>query len=353
MERVTINDIARELNITAATVSRALNDHPAISEATTTLVKEKAEQLNYRQNRIASSLRSGKSFIWGVLIPSAQINFFGSVVHGIENFASRNGYSTLLYQSEELMENEIKGLDNFLRSGVDGIIASIARETTTYDHFLEIKKKGIPMVFFDRTNDELGVPAVVIDDYKGAFEATEHLIEQGCKRIAHIGGPEHSDIFIARRLGYKDALRKNNMEVINELIVTGNLSIESGKDCMSQLINLPNPPDGVFAVEDFTALGALQFLKTHKISVPGEVAIIGFANEEFGKYITPDLSTVDQQTVKMGEEAAGLLMKLSQKKNFYNDPPQKIVLEPKMIVRESSRKSCVDAVDEHPELLLT
>lgn len=352
MERVTINDIARELNVTAATVSRALNDHPAISEATTTLVKEKAAQMNYRQNRMASSLRSGKSFIWGVLIPSAQINFFGSVVHGIENFASENGYSTLLYQSNELMENEVKGLGTFLRSGVDGIIASIALETTTYEHFLEIKNEGIPMVFFDRTKEELGIPAVVIDDYKGAFQATEHLIKEGCKRIAHIGGPQHSDIFIARSLGYKDALRKHGLKVEDELIVTGNLSIESGRDCMNQLINSPNPPDGVFATEDFTALGALQVLKERKISVPGEIAIIGFANEEFGKYITPDLSTVDQQTVKMGEEAAGLLMRLSQKKNFYAGTPQKIVLEPKMIFRESSRKSSVIVSDKNPELLL-
>lgn len=343
MERVTINDIARELKVTAATVSRALNDHPAISEATTNLVKEKAEEMNYRQNRLASSLRSGKSYIWGVLIPSAQMNFFGSVVSGIEKFASKNGYSTLLYQSNELMENEVKGLDTFLRSGVDGIMASIARETTSYEHFLEIKKKGIPMVFFDRTNDELGIPSVVIDDYKGAFEATEHLINQGCKRIAHIGGPEHLDIFKSRRQGYKDALCKHDVEVVDELIVTGNLSIESGRSCMSELINADNPPDGVFAVEDFTALGALQVLKANKISVPAEIAIIGFANEEFGKYITPDLSTVDQQTVKMGEEAAELLMKLSQKKIFYNGTIEKRVLEPKMIFRESSLKKGKDA----------
>lgn len=338
MERVTINDIARELKVTAATVSRALNDHPAISEGTKTLVKGKAEQMNYRPNKIASSLRSGKSFIWGVLIPSAQINFFGSVMHGIENFASKNGYNTLLYQSNELMENEVRGLDTFLRSGVDGIIVSIALETTSYDHFLEIRRKGIPMVFFDRTNDELDIPAVVIDDYKGAFDATEHLIKQGCKRIAHIAGPDHVDIFKARRRGYTEALQKHAFEVDNQLIVTGNLSIESGRNCMRYLMQNSRPPDGVFAVEDFSALGALQVLKEKNISVPGEVAIIGFANEEFGKYITPALSTVDQKTVKMGENAAELLMRLSQKKNFYKGPVEKIILEPEMIFRESTLK---------------
>lgn len=341
MRKTTINDIARELKVTAATVSRALNNHPAISDGTKELVRKKAKQLNYRPNRMASSLRSGRSHIWGILIPSAKINFFGSVVHGIEKFASKHGYSTLLYQSEELMHNEIKGLDTFLRSGVDGIIASIATETTNYEHFLEIKRKNVPMVFFDRTKDELGIPAVVINDYRGAFEATEHLIYQGCKRIAHIGGPEHSDIFLARRLGYVDALMTHGIEVDYKLILSGDLSVESGRNCMNSLIQMDYPPDGVFAVEDFTALGAIQALKSGHIKIPEKIAIIGFANEEFGKYITPELSTVDQQTVKMGEEAARLLLKLSENKNYYDGKTEKIVLEPQMIIRESSLKKVV------------
>ena len=346
MERVTINDIARELNVTAATVSRALNNHPAISDGTKALVRAKAEQMNYRQNKMASSLRSGKSHIWGVLIPSAKINFFGSVVHGIENVASENGFTTLLYQSNELMENEVKGLDTFFRSGVDGVIASIALGTTNYDHFLEIKNKGIPLIFFDRSKEELGIPSVVIDDYKGAFNATDHLIRQGCKRIAHIGGPEHSDIFKNRMNGYKDALLKNNLPVEEDLIVTGNLTVEGGRMSMEELLNLENTPDGIFAAEDFTALGAMLTLKEKKISIPEDMALIGFANEEFGKYITPTLSTVDQQTVKMGEEAARLLMKLSKGNNFYKEEPVKIVLEPEMIFRESSMKK-VEAVREY------
>ena len=351
MERVTINDIARELKVTAATVSRSLNDHPAISKATKDMVRKKAAQLNYRPNKMASSLRSGKSFIWGVLIPNVGINFFGSVVHGIENVASENGFSTLLYQSNELMENEVKGLDTFLRSGVDGIIASIARETTQYDHFLEIKSKGIPLVFFDRTNEELGFPAVVVDDYKGGFNATEHLISQGCKRIAHICGPEHSDIFKDRLRGYKDALLKNNLAIDAALIITGDLTIESGRICMDILINLDYPPDGVFAAEDFMALGAIQTIKEKKLAIPEEIAIIGFANEEFGNYITPSLSTVDQQTVRMGEEAARLLMTLTNKNTFYIEEPVKIILEPQMIFRESSLKKNKMPLGYYAELL--
>ncbi|MEO6682049.1 MAG: LacI family DNA-binding transcriptional regulator [Ginsengibacter sp.] len=338
MQKITISDIAKELNITAATVSRALNDHPAISESTTLAVKKMAKQLNYRQNRMASSLRSGKSHIWGVLIPSAKINFFGSVVHGIEKIASENGITTLLYQSGEKMENEIKGLDTFLRTGVDGIIASIARDTTTFDHYLEIKNQGIPLIFFDRTKDKLAIPAVVIDDYKGAFNATEHLIKQGCKNIAHISGPTHSEVFSNRLRGYKDALQKHHVELREDLILSGNLTIESGRECMNTFLDMNPRPDAIFAAEDFTALGAIQAMKERGINIPEEVAIMGFANEEFGKYITPALSTVDQQTVKMGETAAELLIKLSKQTNFYKDKPVKIVLEPEMIFRESSLK---------------
>ena len=337
--KTTIHDIAREMNVTAATVSRALNDHPAISESTKVAVRKKANQLNYRKNRIASSLRSGKTFIWGVMIPSAEINFFGTVVHGIENVASQNGYSTLLYQSNELAENEVKGIDTFLRTRVDGILVSIAKNTTNYDHFLEIKNKGLPLVFFDRSNDDLGMPSVVINDFKGAYNATAHLISQGCRRIAHISGPRHSKIFNERLRGYREALIDHQMPVEEDLIVAGKLTIECGRKCMHDLMNLPHPPDGVFAVEDFTALGAMQALKAKGISIPNEIAIIGFADEEFGKYITPSLSTVNQQTVKMGENAAQLLLKLSKKLDFYEDPAEQIVLEPKMNFRESSNRN--------------
>ncbi|MBE7178999.1 MAG: LacI family DNA-binding transcriptional regulator, partial [Mucilaginibacter polytrichastri] len=194
-QKITIHDIARELNVTVSTVSRALNNHPAISQATKAAVKETAARLNYRQNKLASSLRSGKSHIIGVIIPSAEISFFGSVVHGIEKVANANGYNVLLFQSNELYEYEERGIETLIRSQVDGIIASIAKETTHLDHYLEIKKNNIPLIFFDRANSEFGVPTVTVDDYRGAFIATEHLIGQGYKRIAHISGQQHIRIF--------------------------------------------------------------------------------------------------------------------------------------------------------------
>ena len=334
--KVTIHDIARELNVTPSTVSRALNGHTAISTSTKEAVHKVAKKLNYHHNRLASSLRSGKSKIIGVIIPSAEINFFGSVVHGVEKVASDNDYNVLIYQSNELADIEKKGVATFLRSRVDGVLASITKETTTLEHFEEIKRRGVPLVLFDRVNDDLSVPSVVVDDFKGAFNATKHLIEQGCKRIAHIAGPQHVSIFHERLKGYKKALETSGITLKQEWIINGELTIESGYKCMAQLLDVKDEIDGVFAVEDFTALGAMKALKEAGKKVPHEVALIGFANEAFGEYITPSLSTVDQQTVKMGEKAAKLFFDLSKDDGFYKTKPKKLVLEPVLMYRASS-----------------
>jgi LacI family transcriptional regulator len=336
--KATIQDIARELNITASTVSRALNGHAAISEATKKAVRKTAKRLNYHPNKIASSLRLGQSKIIGVIIPSAEINFFGSVVHGIEKIASEMDYNVLLYQSNEMIEFERKGVDTFLRSRVDGVLASISKETTDLEHYKTIKKRGVPLVLFDRVSDDLAVPSVVIDDYHGAYYATKHLIEQGCRRIAHIGGQQHVPIFKSRLDGYTDALKDAGMEIYWDLIVHGRVTIESGFECMQALLEKQYVPDGVFAVEDFTALGALQALKGANKKVPEDVALIGFANEQFGEYTTPSLSTVDQQTIKMGEAAARLFFDLFGNNSFYKSAPKKMVLEPKLIFRDSSQR---------------
>ncbi len=334
--KATILDIAKELHITPSTVSRALNNHGAISTATKEAVKRTAKKLNYHPNRLASSLRSGKSNIIGVIIPSAEINFFGSVVHGIEKIASEQDCNVLIYQTNELADIEKKGVGTFIRSRVDGVLASVSKSTTNLSHFEGLKKHGVPLVLFDRVFDELEVPSVVIDDFKGAFKATTHLIEQGCKHIAHISGPQHISIFNQRLQGYKAALEQHGFPVTKSLITEGQISIESGYKCMAKLNRLKNAPDGVFAVEDFTALGAMKALKEEGKKLPDEVALIGFANEAFGQYITPSLSTVDQQTIKMGEAAAKLFFKLSKDGGFYKAPPKKLVLEPVLLYRASS-----------------
>jgi LacI family transcriptional regulator len=342
--KTTIQDIARELQVTPSTVSRALNNHGSISEATKKAVNKTAQKLNYRHNKIASSLRLGRTKILGVIIPSAEINFFGSVIHGIEKVAKEKDYSILIFQSNEQIAFEKEGVETFLRSRVDGVLVSIAKESANLDHFLEIKKRRVPLVLFDRASDSLGVPSVVVDDYAGAFKATQHLIDQGCRRIAHIGGQQHVPIFKQRLQGFADALQEAGMALKEELIRYGSVSIESGKQCMEQLLQLSQPPDGVFAVEDFTALGALQTMKENGIKVPEDIAIIGFANEAFGAYITPSLSTVDQQTIKMGESAAHLFFDRIEGNDFYNTAPEKKVLEPVLVYRQSSLKNVQKAV---------
>ncbi|SEN24903.1 transcriptional regulator, LacI family [bacterium A37T11] len=332
----TIHDLARMLQISASTVSRALNDHPAISAVTRERVREAAKACNYRHNRLASSLRLGRSKIIGVIIPSARISFFGSVVHGIENIARKKGYSVLLFQSNEKQDFEEQGIETLLQSNVDGILASVAMETRNYAHFEEVKKQHIPLIFFDRSVDHLNVPAVVIDDYKGSYMATNHLIIQGYQRIAYIGGPQHIEIFDKRLLGYLDAMKDHGRPVDNDLVAFGEISTDSGRIIATRMLENKQAPDAFATVEDFTALGVLQTVRQLSGYRPGSTGVIGFANEAFSEFLTPSLSTVDQQTNLMGEQAANLFFSGHQHPEQVNTNNQKIILEPRMIIRESS-----------------
>lgn len=338
MKKVTILDIAKELNVTFSTVARALNDHPAISAATKKAVRETAERLNYRQNKIASSLRSGRTNVIGVIVPSLRVTFFSSVVSGIEQVMNANGYNILLYQSNETLVKEKKGIETFLQSRVDGILASITTETTDYSSYEEIIKRKTPLVFFDRAIDQLNISSVTINDYKGGFTATEHLIQQGYKRILHITADREILIFRERLRGYIDALKHYGLPVDDDLIVKGDFSLEFGKTVIKEarLKNLEY--DAVFALEDFTAMGVLQQLQEFNVQIPKEVGVIGFANESFGSLVTPQLSTIDQQTILMGKEVAKLLLKLKKAELTQEEKPEKIILDPLLIVRASSRR---------------
>jgi LacI family transcriptional regulator len=329
--------IADELKLTPATVSRALNNHPRISKETKELVQETASRLQYKRNQIALSLRTGKSHTIGVIIPSASMNFFGSIVHGIQMAANEYGYRILIYQSEETTDLEIKAIEAFLGARVDGILASLAKGTTDFAHYLELQKKHIPLVLFDRSNDSLRLPSVVIDDYKGGYLATCHLIEQGYRRIAHLAGPQQFQTFQNRLSGYCDALLAHGLPVENKLIFTGNLSIEGGKMAADYFLDDINPPDAVFAVEDFSALGLIKRFKERKVSISRDVGIIGFANELFDEHITPSLSSIDQQTVQMGREAFRMLREIINNGDIAVTPPvPKTVLDPIPVFRESS-----------------
>lgn len=336
MKKTTILDIARELNISFSTVSRALNDHKAISEPTKKVVKAAAERMGYQPNKIASSLRSGKSKTVGVLVPRLDVTFFSSVVHGIEAVMNDNGYSILLYQSQECQSKEKKGIDTFLNSQVDGIIASISLETESSDAFSSVISRNMPLAFFDRVLPDLEVPSVTIDDYRGGFIATEHLIKRGCKRIVHINQYRNVNIFNERLRGYIDALKHYNLPIDEELIFKGDFSLDFGKQCIRDLVSRKIDFDAVFTLEDFTAMGVVQQLKEYQIRIPEDVAVVGFANEDFTSLVTPSISTVDQNSMGMGKEVARLFLKLLKKGDYYKYKPEKLVFEPTLLIRESS-----------------
>jgi LacI family transcriptional regulator len=335
--RTTIHDIAKSLDLTPATVSRALNNSSEISEKTKKAVASEARRLNYKRNKVATSLRSGRTNVIGVIIPTAEHPFFGSVIHGISNLATAHGYDLIIYQSNELSDNDAKGVHAFLSANVDGIMASVAKDTKDFSHFMQVRKERIPLVFFDRSNDELGIPSVVIDDFKGAFMATEHLIQQGYKKIAHISGPLNVQAFRKRFEGYKAALKKHRILYDPKYLQVGNVSIESGTACTKELMTLPKPPDAIFTSEDFTALGALKELKARRISVPSRCGLIGFCNELFTEYVTPPISSMDQRTVEMGEAAFRLINELIENKGRKKIEKQ-IVLDPIPVFRQSSSR---------------
>ena len=336
-EKTTIHDIAKKLNITASTVSRALNDNPRISDATKKAVQKAAQKLNYQPNQIAAALRNGKSNVIGVIVPTVDRSFFSSVVRGIEEIANQAKYNVMICQSYDEYEKEVATVEALLRSRVDGIIASFAKQTRDFDHFLKAKERGIPVVLFDRSNDELEVSHVVVDDYLGAFKATEHLIQQGCKRVAHLAGSQRISIYKDRLRGYKDALIEHKQQFRESLVIESNLQLEDGRNSMSQLLQHNEIPDGLFSASAYGVLGALQVLKEKNIKVPEDVALVGFSNEPYTSFTEPSITTIEQHSLRMGNAAAAIFLEevMDADKKFI---PQKIVLKPELIIRQSSMR---------------
>lgn len=335
--RVTIHDIARKLNITASTVSRALNNHPKISEATKKVVQNAASQLGYHPNNIAAALRVGKSCIIGIIIPTADRTFFASVVRGIEEEANLTDYKVIVSHSYDHLETETKKVDALLSARVDGIIASIGKNTDDFSHFQKILDKGIPLLLFDRVTDQLDVSQVVIDDRLGAYKVTEHLIQQGCRRIAHFTSPKKISIYSERLRGYTEALNHYGIPFEAELVVESNMEVEGGRTSMEKLLHLKQLPDAVFSASDFGAMGAMQVLKERGFSIPHEFALAGFSNEPFTSFTDPTLTTVDQQSFLMGNSVAKLFFEQLE----INDQAfsaQKIILSPELVIRQSSLK---------------
>ena len=335
--KTTIKDIANVLNISAAAVSKALHNDSRISEKTKKAVRQVAENLNYQPNHLASALRRGKSKLVGVIVPKANSNFFSSVIHNIEEVLNEKGYNIIITQSNESYKKECENIDTLLFTQVDGIIVSMANETVKLDHFEKVKQAGIPLITFDRGENDLNVDYVGIDDYDSSHRIINHLVEQGCKRIAHIGGFKHTRIYNNRIKGYIDALEKHNLPLEKELLLESDLSTEDGRKKMIQLLALKNKPDAVYVAGDYAALGALQVLNEQNIKIPDEIALIGFGDEPFANMVTPKMTSVNQHSYKIGRIAAEKLLEYAEQ-NQIKQTLQKHILKAELIVRESSLK---------------
>lgn len=336
-KKTTIKDIANALNISTAAVSKALHDDARISEKTKNAVKQIALNLNYQPNHLASALRSGKSNLVGVIVPRTNSNFFSSVIQNIEEVLNKEGYNIIITQSNESYKKECDSIDTLLQTQVDGIIASMANETVDLSHYEKIKAKGIPLILFDRGENDLNVDYIGIDDYNSSHIIVEHLVNQGCKRIAHIGGFKRTRIYNNRIRGYIDALKKYNLPLDDELLIESNLTIEDGRNKMIQLLNLTEKPDAVYAAGDFAALGALQVLNENNIKIPHEIALVGFGNEPFTDMVTPNITSINQHNTEIGKLAAKTFLNLVNEKNFHQEL-RKQILEATLIVRSSSNK---------------
>lgn len=330
-KNTSIYDIAKSLNVSASTVSRALQDHPRISSEVRKMVQKKALEMNYRPNRMAVNLKMGKSNTIGVIVPNINRNFFSSAIDGIEEEAYREGYDVLICQSQELFEKEKKIIASLEQGRVDGVIASIASGTHVYTHFNMLEEDGIPLVLFDRVADEVKAGKVRVDDYRGAMMVVEHLLKQGRKRIFHCASFQHVSVWQQRCQGYMDAMRLHGIEPGKDWVIYGEPTQEQGQIIAHQIMEMEVKPNAVFCTSDFIALGMMQEFLKNGIRVPEDIAICGFANEPMDALMTPSLSSVDQFSKQMGQQAARMLMA-----RINGENPTDVVLIPELIVRDST-----------------
>jgi LacI family transcriptional regulator len=334
--QVTIKDIAKLLNVSPSTVSRALKDHPDISEATRIKVQELAADLNYKPNIIARSLRERRSNIIGVIIPKIVHHFFSSVIGGIQEYALSKGYNTIFTQSEELLSREIENVKTLLSSRVDGIIISLTKETENYDHLHNIEEAGVPIVFFDRAAKGIQADKVIIDDFDAAKKATEHLIKNGGTKFLHFSGPDNLDITEKRKNGFLHAL--NNYKISdNNIQIIKSDNFREGKENMHKIIRSGNIPDAVFTVNDLTAAGALSAINEAGLKVPQDILLMGFTNEMISSISNPPISSVEQNGFDMGHKAAELLINriISESDTEYITN----IIPTELVIRKSSQAS--------------
>lgn len=336
-EKITIYDLAKQLNTTASTVSRALKDHPRISKKMKQAVNELAEKLNYQPDPIAHHLRTGKGLVIGVIVPRIDRHFFASVIGGIQSVAQESGYSVIISQSNESYEKEIEAVKAMANKKIDGLAISIAAQTTDYRHLEQLMARGIPVVFFDRIPDMPNIDCVVDNNYKIGYEAVRHLYNQGCRKIAHYAGPQTLLEYRNRLAGYKQALEDFGLEYRDEYVVYDSITMHTGIAATNYLLQLDERPDAIFSAGDYAAITAMDTIKKAGLSIPEDIAVVGIANEPFVNYLDPALSSFDLHNRKMGEETASMLLDRMTKDTNYNNG-EKLVFEPELIVRASSLK---------------
>ena len=335
--RTSLKDLARELGVSIATVSRALRSSPEIGKDMQQRVKDLAKKLNYRPNPFAQSLRKEAPKVIGVVVPNLVTHYYAAVLDGIEAEARRSGYSVISANSHESYEDEAMAVDNFLRLHVEGIIACLAQNTKDYQHFEEIAEMGVPLVFFGRTCLTDRFSSVTANGDEAAYQATQHLIETGSKRIAFIGGPNHIDMVCRRKHGYLEALRDHKIAIDRNLVVCDKIDYQVALQNTMELLESDHRPDAIVAFNDIITFAAFTAIKNCRLGIPKDVALIGFTDDVHADYVTPRMSAIEDQSHEMGVKACQLLLKNIQgdTKVYKEKVPQKLV------IRETSAKKLV------------
>ena len=331
--RISLKDLARELGVSIATVSRALRNSPEIGTEMQQRVKELARQLNYRPNPFAQSHRKEAPRIIGVVVPNLVTHYYASVLDGIEEEAAEEGYSVISANSHEDVEAETRAIDNFIGMHVEGIVACLAQTTTDYAHFEELSEMGIPLVFFGRTCLAEKFSSVKANGDEAAQLATEHLISTGCRRIAFVGGPNHLDMVRRRKHGYLEALREARIPIDRNLVACGSIDYKLAMERTKEMLLQPERPDAILAFNDIITFAALTAIRTVGLRVPEDVSLIGFTDDAHVQYVTPRLTAIEDQSKLMGRTACRLLLDniSGNHKICHKIVPQKLV------IRESTR----------------
>lgn len=335
--RTSLKDLADKLGVSIATVSRALRNSHEVGEEMTQKVKQLAKELNYRPNPFAQSLRKEAPRVIGVIVPNLVTHYYAAVLDGIEDYASKLGYSVISANSHEDHEREAQALDNFLNMHVEGIIACLAQDTTDYSHFEQLHKMGVPLVFFARCCLEDMFSQVVGNGDVAAQEATQHMIETGSRRVAFIGGPNHLDMVRRRKHGYLEALRENRIPIDRDLVVCDKIDFDVARKATLRLLEGKNPPDAILAFNDIITYAAFDAIKSKGLRIPEDVAIIGFTDGDTAAFVTPRLTAIMDQAHVQGTKACQLLMKsINGDEKIYKEVVPMILK-----IRESSEKNLV------------